>query len=235
MAEATNPSPARDGEPPSAAAVAGLAREVEGLRRAVDGLGRSVEAVEALPARVENLAGLVSRLAGKLAAKTASGSQVVSWLAHDPDEVDAEQLLTALCGWLHQVFLRYVDGARALTDCWAWHPEVIEELLWLWAAWSAAYDDPEAKISAAADWHDRLRPGVVRRIRDTYAKSCSIENHTDGREHAGGAVPVPVADAIPVIAEWWTHCRDDPAPVPTDQQLAQAAQAPSRNGTGTRR
>lgn len=214
------------GEPSfaSAAAVAGLAREVEGLRRAVDALAGTVETVEALPDRVENLAGLVSRLAAKLAAKNATGTRMASWLVHDPTDVDAEQLLTALSGWLHQVFLRYADGARVLPDCWLWHPEIVEELLWLWVAWLAAYDDPEAKPSAAADWHDRLRPGVVRRIRDTYAKSCSIDNHTPGRDHAHGAVPVPLADAIPAIAEWWTNTRDYPAPAPTAQQLAQAAQ-----------
>lgn len=207
----------------SAEALAGLAREVEGLRR-------TVEAVAVLPGRVENLAAVVSGLAGKLAAKTAAGSRVSSWLANDPHEVDAEKLLDGLCGWLNQVFLRYPDGARALPDCWAWHPEVIEELLWLWAAWLAAYTDPEARVSAAADWHDRLRPGVIRRIRDSYAKSCSIENHTLGRDQDHGAVPVPFAEAIPAIADWWTHRRDEPAPAPTDQQLTQAAAPRGRQG-----
>lgn len=214
----------------STAAVAGLAREVEGLRRALDEIARTIDAIGALPARVENLASIVSQLAAKLAAKNAAGARVTSWLTQDPNEVDAEQLLTSLCGWLHQVFLRYADGARALPDCWLWHPDVVEELLWLWVAWLAAYDDPDAKPNAAADWHDRLRPGVVRRIRDTYAKSCSIENHPPGPEHADEAAPVPLADAVPAIAAWWTNQRDQPAPAPTQEQLAHAATAQPRHG-----
>jgi hypothetical protein len=104
-----------------------------------------------------------------------------------------------------------------------WHSDIIEELVWLMYAWLAAYRDDDASIRAAGDWHDRLRPGVVRRIH-AYAKACSLENHLSGRPRATGAPHIPVADtkpdtdgtnAVEVIAAWWTQRRDQPGPAPT--------------------
>ena len=87
-----------------------------------------------------------------------------------------EQVLGELCAWLHAIFLRYPDGAVALPVCWLYHPDVIEELLWLMHAWCAAYQGKGASVQLAGDWHDRQRPGVVRRIKSG-AGSCSIERH----------------------------------------------------------
>ena len=60
-------------------------------------------------------------------------------------------------------------------------------------AWSAAYQGPQASVALVGDWHDRQRPGVVRRIRQS-AGSCSIENHQTRagwtrRPSAGPEVP----------------------------------------------
>ena len=58
------------------------------------------------------------------------------------------------------MFLRYPDGVAVLPECWLWHPDVVEELLWLMHAWRAAYEGRGASVQLAGDWHDRQRPGV---------------------------------------------------------------------------
>jgi hypothetical protein len=85
-------------------------------------------------------------------------------------------MLGELAGWLHAVFLRYPDGVAVLPECWLWHPDVVEELLWLMCAWRAAYEGRGASVQLAGDWHDRQRPGVIRRVK-TAAGSCSPERH----------------------------------------------------------
>jgi len=80
------------------------------------------------------------------------------------------------------------------------------------------------------DWHDRLRPGVTRRIR-TAAGMCSIENHQLGNGQHTSAPVVPLADAAdPIAARWATH-RADPPPAPPADQLAAA---PRRTPKGRR-
>ena len=44
-----------------------------------------------------------------------------------------------LAGWVAGIYLRYLDAAQSLPECWLWHPEVVEELLWLHTAWLHAY------------------------------------------------------------------------------------------------
>jgi hypothetical protein len=215
-------------EPPdTTAAVAGLAREVEALRR---GMAR----LRSLPARVQELADLLARLADATAEPPAAEPNSVtwSWLSL-PDAAqsgadgdaplgDTEVLLTDLIGWMSRIYLRYADAARTLPACWLWHPEVVEELLWLRAAWLAAYTDPRAAVSQAADWHDRLRPGVVRRVKD-YAGLCSIENHQPPTDRDPATGVVPLAQAAGLIAAWWATRRADPPPAPTATQAAEAA------------
>ena len=193
--------------------MAGLAREVDALRRTVDPL-------LGLPGRVDDLTRLATDLANAVAALTArrQAAGCPSWLLAPADPDLAARMLDELTGWLAAVYLRYPDGADHLPECWAWHPDVVEELLWLMHAWAAAYQGPSAGVAAVGDWHDRQRPGVVRRIRQS-AGSCSVENHTrrtGGWTHLSGAAPaVPGLDAIPAIAAWWGTHRDDPAPEPT--------------------
>ena len=136
-----------------------------------------------------------------------------------------------LVGWLGQVYLRYSDAARGLPDCWLWHPDVVEELVWLRHAWFDAYTSGDASVRAAGDWHDRLRPGVARRIAG-YTKACSLESHLPDR--ASAAIPVPMADAIDPIVTWWVNHRTEPGPNPTDQQLQAAATAARRVPVGAR-
>jgi hypothetical protein len=194
----------------SAAAVTGLAREVEALRISVTGL----------PERVEEVAQLVLRLSEVIREPEQPDSGTVSWLGlpadAEPDE--AESILLSLVRWLGTVYLRYADAPRGLPGCWLWHPDVVEELLWLQQAWSTAYR-PGAPVSLAADWHDRMRPGVARRIR-AVAGMCSIENHQPGYELHAAVLPASLVGAVPSIAAWWAGSRDGVPPAPTADQLA---------------
>jgi hypothetical protein len=139
-------------------------------------------------------------------------------------------VLDELVGWLQTVYLRYPDGADQLPECWCWHPDVVEELLWLMHAWAAAYQGPQAPVGLVGDWHDRQRPGVVRRIRTT-AGSCSFENHQTraGWTRRPSAAPaVPGLDSLGAIAQWWVTRRDQDAPEPPSRLTPVGATADGR-------
>ena len=213
--------------------VAGLAREVEALRRRLDQL-------QGLPHRVEQLADLLARQAETVAAADASPATPASpsWLdlPAEPGRAAessaaaraAEDLLATLAGWVGGVYLRYPDAAQTLPECWLWHPEVVEELLWLHTAWLAAHR-PGAASTAVGDWHDRQRPGVARRIRD-YAGLCSLEQHQPGADRHTPAPDAPFTEAVPAIASWWATRRPDPAPAPYAEQLAAARRRGTQRG-----
>jgi hypothetical protein len=221
----------------TAALVEGLAREMEMLRRRIDDVTARAAQVDALPglsARVDEVTAVVTQLAHRVTAtgttaKTANTGDadglVPCWLDHPADTStaaqDAEVLLGELAVWVGRVYLRYLDATNAFPDCWLWHPEVVEELLWLRHAWQAAYAEGAAP-SAAGDWHERQRPGVVARI-SGYAGTCSLEVH---HPRPGRPAPVPMAtptaDAAAVIAGWWATARSEPAPLPSRAQLSVA-------------
>lgn len=197
-------TPAQSAQPGDTPGLAGLAREVEELQRTV------VE-LQTLPKRLEDLANVVTRLAETT--NTAAGgnrpdeSEATSWLDYPGDVDAARAVLADLAGWMAAIYLRYTDAAASLPECWAWHPGVVEELLWLQAAWQVAYRSDAASPALAGDWHDRQRPGVVRRIK-TVAGICSIENHQPGGDHHHDAAGVPLPDHLDAIADWWTTNRE---------------------------
>ena len=195
-------------------AVTGLAREVETVRRTL--------AVTASAAELARVADLVTDLSQIVNATATPTDPPPSWLNLPADAVVASTVLADLIGWLGRVYLRYSDAARGLSDCWLWHPDVVEELVWLRRAWYDAYRSGDASVRAASDWHDRLRPGVARRIA-TYTKACSLESHLPGR--GPSAALVPMTEAAEPIAAWWVQRRTEPGPAPTDAQLQTAAAA----------
>lgn len=209
------------------------------LERAVAGLGREVEAAKIAQARLAgkttvlelkeqltNLADQVAELPNLMpAAEPAEVRPVDSWLARLPGTFTPAEILADLTGWVGDIYLRYNDAATELPECWLWHPEIIEELLWLMQAWRAAYFG-KTSIRAVADWHDRHRPGVVRRITG-YAGTCSLDNHHQNRA-ADRIVELPAADAAEAIAAWWAGDHDQPAPEPTAAQIAAADAAFNR-------
>jgi hypothetical protein len=232
-----NPDDTRPGDRPddgqaALAAVAGLAREIEAL-------AREVAALRPVPAQLADLAGIVAVLSqqaggpqpggpGAVPAAPAGGAGSAgeagsgwSWLDHDGDFAEAVALLADLTAWMGEVYLRYPDAVGGLPECWLWHPDLVEELLWLRAAWLAAYRGEKPLIALAGDWHDRARPGVVRRIK-AVAGTCSLECHQARGDHHRGAAPVPLAEAIHLIGDWWATAREATAPEPDAGHLAAA-------------
>ena len=121
-------------------------------------------------------------------------------------------MLSELCAWLESVFLRYPDALKTLPECWCWHPWVVEELLWLRHAWLAAHEGPRAGVALVADWHERARPGVVRRIGDL-AGDCLLAHREGAADRSGYLGPaIPSREALRLIADLWGGCRDLAAP-----------------------
>jgi hypothetical protein len=201
--------------------LAGLAREFEQLYR-------DMRELRGVSRRVDELATSVAQLADTLGAAKPSGpSQIApTWIdlgtgpSPSSSAADAEDLLRMLARWVAGVYLRYSDAG--VPDCWLWHPDVVEELLWLHAAWLSAYD-PEAPVTAVGDWHDRQRPGVVARVK-SYAGLCSLEAHQPGQDRATRGPVAPTQDAIADIAAWWVTRRDQAGPPPSAEQMETARQ-----------
>ncbi|GEL26777.1 hypothetical protein PSU4_57310 [Pseudonocardia sulfidoxydans NBRC 16205] len=193
---------------------------VAGLARLVDGLRRDVDPLTGLPGRMDELAEVLARLSETVAslATRRNAGPAPTWLFAPETTDETTNLLDDLAAWLGAIYLRYPDGAAALPDCWLWHPDVVEELVWLMHAWSAAYQGSAASVALAGDWHDRQRPGVVRRIRQNHG-SCSRERHRarPGRPPIPTGRPdLPSADQVGEIAAWWAGARDTTAPEPAE-------------------
>ncbi|MFG1818276.1 hypothetical protein ACGFIF_31240 [Kribbella sp. NPDC049174] len=218
------------------AAVAGLARSVEALTRDVAAMkaglkqtasktavARLNDTVASLGNTIASFEDLLTRLAaakpsssrGK-AADASSVEPVRSWLRLPEDSAAVEAVLSELLPWMETTYLRYATARETLPPCWLWHPEIVEELLWLMDAWIAAYDSDEASNKLVGDWHDRQRPGVTRRIGE-YAPACDVLAHRDPAGQRAITVPL-AADADPFVT-WWARSRDDNGPAPTPEQI----------------
>jgi hypothetical protein len=200
------------------------------LARAVE---RAVRRVDALDAVTGQLAADVSTLAHALdtgpAGAPGAGAEdrgVRSWLlAEGPDQAIAD--LADLARWMDAVYLRYRDAA--VPSCWLWHPEVVEELWWLRCAHADAYHPERGSWLRVGDWHDRQRPGVVRRVTRAVG-GCELALHLTDRTHPGrltGAsshvtppAPAPLTSAVAQVAAAWAA--DRAAPEPDVAQLGEA-------------
>jgi hypothetical protein len=143
-------------------------------------------------------------------------TELPSWLVLT-DFPEADAVMQALTRWLREVYLRYPDAE--LPACWAWHPEVVEELWWLRNSWYDAYTGPKASWAMVGIWHESQRPGVVTRV--GAAKTCGLEVHV-GR--AGDPPPAPpLSDALPQVVTAWASPHHAGWPLePTRGQLADA-------------
>ncbi len=131
------------------AAVAGLAREVEGLARGVEAMRKAMQ-LTATAGEVQRLAKVVEELSQTTANGLRGGGGEAdppeSWLYFQGSAQAAGTRLADLTSWLAGIYLRYPDGDESLPECWLWHPEIVEELLWLMQAWLAAYVDDGACV-----------------------------------------------------------------------------------------
>jgi hypothetical protein len=217
------------------AAVAGLARSVETLTRDVAAMktglkqtasktavARLNDTVASLGNTVASFEEMLTRLAAKpsttraAAASSSDVEPVRSWLRLPEDQAAAEAVLSELLPWMESTYLRYATARETLPPCWLWHPEIVEELLWLMDAWAAAYEGEEASNKLVGDWHDRQRPGVTRRIGE-YAPACDVLAHRDAAGQRAITVPLAV-DADPFVT-WWATGRDANGPAPTAEQI----------------
>ena len=200
------------------ARVVALSRELE----------RTTRRLGELDALVRELAGTLAELAAAPASAQphAPASPVRPWLG-TPDADAAVADLEDLAGWLAAVYLRYSDAF--LPSCWAWHADIVEELHWLRGAYNDAYGlvpvtagtpgRPGPSWQKVGDWHDRLRPGVVRRIKTT-AGSCELSRHAPGQYLPQRQDRAPLAHQLRAIAASWATTGSPP--IVTDDLLAQA-------------
>lgn len=182
---------------------------------------RTQRRVEELDGLVRELAESLSELSDPLPAGSpgpGGGSGVRAWLlADDPDQAPAD--LADLIDWLDRVYLAYPD--TQLPTCWLWHPTVVEELWWLRRAHADAYHPETGSWLRAGDWHDRQRPGVVRRVRAA-VNTCELSEHRPDLPAARQLPVAPMISAAPMIAAWVAAGRPAPAPEPTQDQLEAA-------------
>lgn len=230
---ATSPPPNEPLQPSS------LEATVQALTRVLD---RTLRRVEQLDARMVALVAANADLARTLAptatpptdqtdatksdADGPAGPGVRSWLlADNPAQAAAD--LDDLCSWVWRIYLWWPDAT--LSSCWLWHPEVIEELWWLRVAHAGAYDPKTGSSLRVADWHERHRPGVARRIRGVLVK-CDLNRHVALNNRPVEIVPpgppALVVHAGQVAAVWSAGAGQDvirsAGPEPTSEQLAQA-------------
>ncbi len=186
------------------------------LEPRVVALGGDLDRVTQRMDRAETLLRILSQQVAELHAAVHPAEpeppDVRSWLlAADAGQARAD--LADLIRWLAEVYLRYPDAV--LPSCWLWHPSVVEELWWLRNAHHEAYLSPQTSYTRAADWHDRQRPGAVRRIRAAIG-DCELLVHDRSRP----APVVPLVGSADQIADSWVGSRT--SPVPTPQQLCEA-------------
>ncbi|GAA0609838.1 hypothetical protein HPO96_29330 [Kribbella sandramycini] len=216
-----------DPETTALKAVAAVAREVEKLDRGLQALKGGMRTT-ASKQSVTDLAEIVTALSETVMSMThKAGTEPVavrSWLRLAEDDADAvKAVLSELVPWMQDTYLRYHDAAETLPPCWLWHPEIVEELVWLMDAWTAAFYGPEASIRLVGDWHDRQRPGVMRRV-GLYSSNCDLTIHKERADAAPKAVPL--VDHLDQFVTWWSTDRAGHGPAPTEDQI----RAGRRNG-----
>ena len=191
----------------------------------VDQLGeradKTDETLKEADGHIRALAQLVTKMAGP------NPATPVSWLLLGPAQSDgdgdgpppahisleeATKLLETLTRWVSDVYLRFDDAE--LPSCWMWHPDVIEELVWLHGLHRDVYAGKGAAWSKVADWHDRFRLGVVRRVQNYLRDGCDLTRHHwgSGDKSDRGVPAVPLAAHLGTVARVWSDDRVTPAP-----------------------
>jgi hypothetical protein len=125
----------------------------------------------------------------------AAARPVRAWWWPDLDTDQAETAWTTLSTWVDATLLArqpsYEVDATGLRPCWRRHPDVVDELTALYAAWHEAYRAPNAKPTAALDYLARL-PAVMARIHAMFtASGCKLdraaEHHDNAAKYPGPA------------------------------------------------
>jgi hypothetical protein len=173
-------------------ALAEIRHIAETAHRALDELVDRVATAERLAA------GAVTAIAHQRDDVSGQCRVTTSWLAEPRDNA-----LPELVAWIDCVLIHYPGTADALSNCWPFHPWVVEELMALQAAWTESYQGERANGTRAVDWHDRHRPATIARIRANIA-DCSVDAHEPGRraDHMRFAA-VPGGSSVAAAMSWW--------------------------------
>lgn len=147
---------------------------------------RLAEVIDAVNAHTELLAQLAESVKKMEAGDVGPGGWTA--FALDPARVEADQKrldarMLKLRRWLQWAHPRLFVPSLPdpLPQCWPNHPGVVEELLALYAAWSAAYAGKEPGEAAIA-WHDRWLHPCLHRIWTVYGlNSCAREGRHEDR------------------------------------------------------
>src|ERR1700761_2201049 len=186
-----------------------VARRQEELAQVVKRLNASVAGFDQLQAYVEQLGQIVASLAEEVTAldrvtlqrrlddlaEAVSAAAVpdrgaASWWPDLSVQEERAEALHSLGTWVDEVLrARHPEMYNQLGACWYLHPDILDELTALRAAWVAAYRDPAAPATAAIEWHDRWLPGAMRRCRAAIrARGCK------GRHEKVAPTTVPFMD-----------------------------------------
>jgi hypothetical protein len=204
------------------------AQDVTTVQRRVDDLAETVSEVDTLRAEVAAVAEVAENLA------TAQVSGPASWWPDLATGDSRAEALQNLAIWVDEVLrARHPEMYNQLGACWYQHPDILDEMTALRAAWYAAYRDPAAPATAAIEWHDRWLPGAMRRCRAAIrARGCKARHEKETpatvpfidrqefrnfvRLGPGTAVPVSdtAAPASAAAAPPW-----EPAPEPVAEPL----------------
>jgi hypothetical protein len=163
---------------------------VEQMGEILANLAREVTALDPLTIqrRLDDLAETVSQVS-VLQAEVAATDQPApdpapvqggpaSWWPDLATRDDRAEALQSLGTWVDEVLRnRHPEMYNQLGSCWYQHPDILDELTALRAAWFAAYRDPAAPATAAIEWHDRWLPGAMRRCRGAIrARGCKARH-----------------------------------------------------------
>jgi hypothetical protein len=206
-----------------------VALQVRNMTTTVNGMAEVATQVTGLSDQVMALA---ERLTSGEADSESAAPALPSWFEIEGER--AQQMLADLVEWVDAILVRHYAAREALPECWMFHGEVVEDLLWLRAAWVAAHRDPDAKPHHAADFHERWLPSMMSRLRRQFgAGMCGFGKHRDGsgqyrqlREEQFPDSRVPATDprAVETYARWWAQDRGRvdgvPPGLPTPQPPA---------------
>jgi hypothetical protein len=151
-------------------------RQLTDVERDVGELKDAVGRVEKLGLQISELAGMVAALAEDEAG--GRPERAPWWPDFGPGE-ETREALRALGAWVEEVIReRHPELYRGLAPCWYRHPEVLDELTALRAAWFGAYRDSAASATAAIEWHDRWLPACLARCKAVIkSRGCDKEGH----------------------------------------------------------
>lgn len=156
----------------------------------VDQLGKRVAGLSDLEARVYALADTVQALIQGDENKARPVD-----LAHLTHQ-DRDRVLGNLVRWVRDVvFTGWPWTQEQLRPCWLHHPDLVNRMLWLQAAYQMAYDQPNARPVAAADWHRWLDDVMAHADRQT--AECPPPH-----EHPGPVPPRDDLGVLSVVQDW---------------------------------